>query len=154
MNTKTMFSSAKSDWTTPQQLFDRLDATFHFDLDAAASDENAKCEKYFTVEDDGLKQDWGGHRVFLNPPYGRDIERWVEKGFIEALKPCTTVVMLLPARTDTKWFHDYCISARVVFLRGRIKFGNAKYNAPFPSMIVIFAQGWKCGMITGGEEWT
>ena len=144
------FSSKKDDWETPQELFDQLDRMFHFSLDAASSDENAKCEKHFTAEDDGLSKNWGGEVVWLNPPYGRQIGKWVQKAYEESLKPDTTVVCLLPARTDTKWFHDYCTKGEITFVRGRLKFINRnlpsyredgkfqKSPAPFPSMIVIF----------------
>lgn len=80
----------------------------------------------------------GGHRVFCNPPYGREVGKWVEKGYNESQKPNTIVVMLLPARTDTKWFHDYCVKGGIEFIKGRLKFGGSKNSAPFPSMIVIF----------------
>ena len=136
---KGLYTSNSGEWETPQDLFERLSTIYGgFDLDAAASDDNAKCAKYYTIETDGLKQDWQGHRVFCNPPYGRNIGKWVEKGFTEALKADTSVVMLLPARTDTRWFHDYCLKGRITFLRGRIKFGGGKHQAPFPSMVVYF----------------
>ena len=139
MNVKGVFSSKTDEWATPQYLFDQLDAEFHFDLDPAATDENHKCERYFTKADDGLKKSWGGQRVFCNPPYGRQIGKWVEKGYREAQKPNTTVVMLLPARTDNGWFHDYILGkAEIRFIRGRVRFGDSKMNAPFPSMIVIW----------------
>lgn len=132
-----MMSSATAEWSTPPKLFDRLDALYHFDLDAAATPENAKCKRFFTVEDDGLSQKWEGV-VWCNPPYGREIPKWVRKGYNEAQRPGTVVVMLLPARTDTAWFHDYCRKGDVTFLRGRLKFNGNKWNAPFPSMIVKF----------------
>ena len=134
------FSSQKDDWETPQELFDQLDKMFHFTLDAASSDENAKCEKHFTAEDDGLKQNWGGEVVWLNPPYGRQIGKWVQKAFEEGQKPDTFIVCLLPARTDTAWFHDYCRCGEVVFIRGRLKFGRSRNSAPFPSMLVFFGK--------------
>lgn len=132
-----MMSSKTAEWSTPQDLYDRLDALYHFELDTAATQENAKCERYYTADDNGLLQPWDGV-VWCNPPYGREIPRWVRKGYEEAQKPGTTVVMLLPARTDTAWFHDYCKKGDVTFLRGRLKFGGSKSNAPFPSMIVKF----------------
>lgn len=132
-----MFSSATDEWKTPQDLYNRLDAIYHFELDAAATEENAKCRKYYAKEDNGLIQPWNGV-VWCNPPYGREIPKWVRKGYEEAQKPGTTVVMLLPARTDTAWFHDYCKKGDVTFLRGRLKFSGNKWNAPFPSMIVKF----------------
>ena len=138
LNKELMFSSKTCEWETPQEIFDQLDMLYNFDLDPASTHENAKCEKHFTKDDDGLAQDWGGHRVFCNPPYGRSIGDWVEKGFYESQKPNTTVVMLLPARTDTRWFHDFCLFGDVHFIRGRLKFGGSKDAAPFPSMVVTF----------------
>ena len=138
MKTETLFSKATSEWETPQELFDSLDFWHHFTLDAAATPENTKCRKYFTAEDDALRQSWAGETVWCNPPYGRQIGAWVEKAYAESRKPGTTVVMLLPARTDTAWFHDYALKGKVEFLRGRVKFGGAANNAPFPSILVIF----------------
>lgn len=138
MNTDLMFSSKKQDWTTPRAFFEELDREFRFTLDAAASDENALCKRYFTEKDDGLKQKWGG-RVWLNSPYGRVLGQWVKKAY-ESVKDgdCELVVMLLPARTDTSYWHDYCMKGDVRFIRGRLKFGDGKNSAPFPSAIVIF----------------
>ena len=134
MQTDVMFSSATDEWETPQDFFDRLDAEFRFDLDVCATPQNAKCKTYFTKADDGLTQDWIG-TCWCNPPYGREIGKWVKK----ASESKTTVVMLLPARTDTKWFHDYIYGkAEIEFIKGRLKFGSSKNSAPFPSMIVIF----------------
>jgi len=139
MNVNGVFSSQTDEWATPQYLFDELDKEFHFDLDPASTDENCKCERHFTKADDGLKKSWGGCKVFCNPPYGRQIGKWVEKGYREAQHPDTLVVMLIPARTDTRWFHDYIWGkAEVRFIRGRIQFGESRQNAPFPSMIVIW----------------
>ena len=135
---KTALSSLTNEWETPQDLFDALDRIHHFTLDPAATPENAKCRKFFTAEDDGLKQDWSGNTVFCNPPYNRVIKHWVKKAYEESRKPGTKVVMLLPARTETAWFHDYCVKGRIEFLRGRLKFGGSINPAPFPSMIVIF----------------
>lgn len=136
MKTETLFSSASSEWETPQWLFDSLNSEFHFTLDAAATDQNHKCERYFTISDDALKQPWGSS-TWLNPPYGRNVKKWVEKADAECRKG-NTVVMLLFARTDTEWFHKYIYHRHEVrFIRGRIKFGGSKNNAPFPSMIVI-----------------
>ena len=134
----TLYMSESCEWETPQYLFDELDAEFHFTLDPCSTDSNAKCAKHFTKEQDGLKQDWTGETVFCNPPYGRDISKWVKKS-AESSGGGTTVVMLVPARTDTQWFHDYVYGkADIRFIRKRVKFGGSKYNAPFPSMIVIF----------------
>ena len=139
MNTKLMFSSEKDDWETPQDLFDELDDEFHFTLDAASSDLNAKCEKHYTVEDDGLSQSWAGNNVFLNPPYGRNMKDWMRKAYEESQAENTTVVVLVPARTDTAWFHDYVYEkAELRFLRGRLKFGGCENSAPFPSLVVVY----------------
>ena len=139
MNTKLMFSSVKDDWETPQDLFDELDDEFHFTLDAASSDLNAKCEKHYTVEDDGLSQSWAGNNVFLNPPYGRNMKDWMRKAYEESQAENTTVVVLVPARTDTAWFHDYVYEkAELRFLRGRLKFGGCENSAPFPSLVVVY----------------
>lgn len=133
-----LFSSTTDEWATPQDFFCELDAEFHFTLDPCATEENAKCKKYYTKADDGLAQDWAPHTVFMNPPYGRTIGRWVRKAYEESVKG-STVVCLLPARTDTKWFHDYIYHrAEIRFVRGRLKFGGSKNSAPFPSMVVIF----------------
>ena len=139
MNTRVMFSSATDLWATPQSFFDQLNNEFRFTLDPCATAENAKCRSFYTQEDDGLKQDWGGQIVFCNPPYGREIKKWVRKCYEESKKPNTVVVMLIPARTDTAYFHDYIYKkSEVRFIRGRLKFGDAKNSAPFPSMVVIF----------------
>lgn len=137
MNTQVMFSSKTDLWETPQEFFDKLNAEFHFNLDVCALPENAKCTLYYTPEIDGLFQPWYG-RCWCNPPYGREIGKWVEKAYNSA-KDGALVVMLLPARTDTRWFHDYIYNkAEVKFIRGRLKFGKSKNSAPFPSMIVVF----------------
>lgn len=134
-----LFSSAKDDWETPQDFFDKLNDEFHFTLDPCSTDENAKCEKHFTVKENGLVQDWIGERVFCNPPYGRKtLPKWIKKCFEESQKG-SLVVMLIPARTDTKAFHKYIYkNAEIRFIYGRLKFSGAKNAAPFPSMVVIF----------------
>lgn len=124
------------EWSTPQYFFDQMNAMYGFDLDAAATKENAKCKEYFTMEDDGLAQSWAGHRVWCNPPYGRDVGKWVKKGYEESEH--ALVVMLLPASTDTSWFHEYCLKGKIMFLRGRLRFGESKHNATFSSMVVVF----------------
>ena len=137
MDTKVMFSSATDLWETPQEFFDELNNEFHFELDVCALPENAKCAVYYTPEMDGLSQPWYG-RCWCNPPYGRTVGSWVEKA-AQAAETGATVVMLLPARTDTAWFHRYIYGkAEMRFIRGRLKFGGAKNGAPFPSMIVVF----------------
>lgn len=134
-----MASSATVEWATPQDLFDRMNERFGFTLDVAADAGNAKCARYFDKVTDGLKQSWASEVVWCNPPYGREIALWVAKARDAALQGAT-VVMLVPARTDTRWFHDNVLAAgaEVEFLRGRVRFGNAKASAPFPSMLVIF----------------
>lgn len=135
-----LFSSKKEEWATPQDFFDSLDAEFHFDLDPCALPENAKCKDYYTPEDDGLIQDWCGRTVFCNPPYGRKVKLWVSKCLDESKKPNTTVVLLAPARTDTRWFHDYVYGKadEIRFIRGRLKFGDGKNSAPFPSLVAVY----------------
>lgn len=129
------FSSQTDNWATPQDFFDKLNEEFQFTLDPCADEHNAKCSKYFTKEDNGLEQDWSGEIVFCNPPYGRDIKNWVKK----ARDSHAVTVMLIPARTDTSYWHDYIFNkAEVRFLRGRLKFGDSKNSAPFPSAVVIF----------------
>lgn len=138
MDKNLMFSSKKDLWSTPQDFFDKLNEEFHFTLDVCALPENAKCEKFYTPEDDGLHQPWDGV-VWCNPPYGRQIGKWVYTGLIASMLRGSTVVMLLPARTDTKWFHEWIYGkAEVRFIKGRLKFGGSKNAAPFPSMVVIF----------------
>ena len=139
INTELMFSSKTDQWETPQYLFDELNDEFGFDLDVCADESNHKCTKYYTREQDGLKQDQNGV-VWCHPPYGREIGKWVERAYYQNIKYNNYSVMLLPARTDTKWFHNYIYydKAEIRFIRGGLKFGNAKNSAPFPSMIVIY----------------
>lgn len=139
MNTELMFSSKTDLWETPQDLFDKLNNEFQFTLDVCATPENAKCDKFYTKEQDGLKHPWKG-TVWCNPPYGRGIGQWVRRALFASVSG-STVVMLLPARTDTKWFHDYIYkrnNVEIRFIRGRLKFGGNKNSAPFPSMVVVF----------------
>lgn len=137
---KTMFSSKTGNWATPNEFFDKLNWRFGpFDLDPCASEDNAKCAKFYTTKDDGLSQDWEGHTVFVNPPYGRGIDRWIEKGYRESLKENTRVVMLIPSRTDTKYWHKHVMQAsELYFVKGRLKFGDSNNSAPFPSAVVVF----------------
>ena len=134
-----LFSSKTPEWGTPQDFYDDLNKEFRFTLDPCSTDENAKCEKHYTKEQDGLLQSWRGETVFCNPPYGREITKWVEKAYKESQGSDKKIVMLLPARTDTKWFHDYIYGkAEIRFIKGRLKFGGSKNSAPFPSMVVIY----------------
>ncbi len=135
-----LFSSATDEWATPQSLFDELNKEFRFELDVCASRENAKCECHFRREQDGLSQAWRrfATAAWMNPPYGRKIGEWVRKAYEES-RLGVTVVCLLPARTDTKWWHDFVLPyGEVRFIKGRLRFGNAKHSAPFPSAIVVF----------------
>lgn len=142
MNTKVLFSSERDRWETPKAFYESLDNEFHFTLDPCADEKNHKCEMYFTKQQDGLLQDWGGHTVFCNPPYGnKETGMWTQKCYEEAQKQGTTVVLLIPARTDRRSFHDYIYgkpNVEIRFVKGRLKFGDGKNAAPFPSMVVIF----------------
>jgi phage N-6-adenine-methyltransferase len=141
-----MFTSDRLDWATPQPFFDLVDDEFHFTLDAAASPHTAKVGRYYTEREDGLSQPWVG-TVWCNPPYGRGIAAWIKKGFDEA-QLGSTVVMLIPARTETAYWHDYVMrAAEVRFIRGRLVFGQgeATSNAPFPSALVVFRDQWPPG---------
>lgn len=138
MNADVMFSSATGEWATPQDFFDELNDEFGFDIDVAATAENTKCANFYDKTQDGLSKPWDGV-VWCNPPYGREIGKWVRKAYEENKRENNYIVMLLPARTDTKWFHDYIYGkAEVRFIKGRLKFGGSKNSAPFPSMVVIF----------------
>lgn len=134
------WSSATDLWSTPQAFFDSLNAEFGFNLDVCALPENTKCSRFYSPADDGLSQPWKG-TCWCNPPYGREISKWVRKAH-ESAQDGATVVCLLPARTDTAWWHDYVAKAADIrFIRGRLKFGNATHNAPFPSAVVVFRPG-------------
>ena len=137
-----MFSSKSNDWETPADFYNQLDAEFGFTLDPCASPSSSKCSSFYTADDDGLSKDWKGHTVFMNPPYGRKIGNWIQKAYEEGEKSNTRVVALIPARTDTKYWHNYCMKATEIrFVKGRLKFGhgNTKNSAPFPSAVVIFS---------------
>ena len=142
MNTKALFSSATDSWETPQDLFDYYNKIFKFDIDLCAEESNAKCKIYYSKEVDSLKQDWKG-TCWLNPPYGREIHLWMKKAYDASVENDACIVALIPARTDTKWWHDYVKKAyKVEEIKGRLKFGNAKNSAPFPSAVVIFMNGY------------
>ena len=135
-NKNVHFSSQTNEWATPQNFFDELNQEFKFTLDPCATKQNAKCSKYYTQTDNGLSESWDNETVFCNPPYGREIKHWVKKAS-EAVGG--VVVMLVPARTDTSYFHDYIYNkSEIRFIRGRLKFGDSKNSAPFPSMLVIY----------------
>jgi phage N-6-adenine-methyltransferase len=135
-----LFSSLTDVWATPQDVFDLLDSEFHFELDVCAIPGNAKCRRYFSPAQNGLRQEWKGV-CWMNPPYGREIGHWMKKAYESSLKGAT-VVCLVPARTDTAWWHDYATKGEIRFVRGRLRFGNAESAAPFPSAIVIFRDRW------------
>lgn len=133
------YSSDSPEWSTPQDLFDELDSEFHFALDVCATTGNAKCERYFTVEQDGLAQEWTG-TCWMNPPYGGEIGRWVGKAW-DSAQHGATVVCLVPGRIETGWWWNYCRFGEVRVLRGRLKFGGGENTAPFPSVVVVFGPG-------------
>lgn len=143
MISEVIYSSRSEDWATPQYLFDALNAEFQFTLDPCANETNHKCKNYYTKTEDGLSKSWQGNTVFCNPPYGKEIVLWVSKCCAESRKHGIVVVMLIPARTDTKWFHKYIYNnpeAEIRFIKGRLKFGESKNYAPFPSMVVVFGK--------------
>lgn len=142
MYTEALFSSERDDWETPPEFFEKYDDIYHFDLDVCANDNNHKCAKYFTKEDDGLKQTWQG-TCWMNPPYGREIPKWMEKAYLSS-REGATVVCLVPSRTDTQWWHDYAMKGDIEFIRGRLKFVGAKHSAPFPNAVVIFKGEQQC----------
>ena len=135
-----MFSSKTGEWATPTDFFEKLDWRFGpFDLDPCADPTNTKCANLFTEAEDGLTKNWEGFTSFVNPPYGRGIDKWIQKAFEESRKENTRVVMLIPARTDTKYWHQYVMKAdEVYFVKGRLKFGSSDNSAPFPSAVVVF----------------
>lgn len=135
---KGLMTSKTDLWATPQDFFDEQNAKYGpFDVDVCADATNAKCVTYFDKTIDGLKQTWTG-KCWMNPPYGREIGKWIKKAY-ESAGNGTVVVCLVPARTDTKWWHDYAIKGQITFIRGRLKFGGSKNSAPFPSAIVVFS---------------
>ena len=139
MFNRSLFSSTTGEWETPQDVFDALSLEFGgFDLDPCATEQNAKCKRYFTLADNGLAQTWAG-KVFVNPPYGREIGDWIWKCYISSMSTADLVVALLPSRTDTKWWHDWVmLASEIRFIRGRLKFGGATNSAPFPSAIAVW----------------
>lgn len=146
---KLMFSSKRQDWATPQDVFDELNREFGFTLDPCCTERTAKCDKFFTPEIDGLSKNWGGERCFVNPPFGREQAAWIKKCYEESRKPNTLVVLLIPARTDTKHFHKYLYQkSEIRFIKGRLKFINPDSDvpkdkwtaAPFPSMVCILSR--------------
>ncbi len=130
------FSQDSDEWGTPQWLFDSLNKEFGFTLDPCSDGDNAKCVNFYTMRENGLLRDWKTETVFMNPPYS-DVAAWMRKAY-GAAQEGATVVCLIPARTDTKWWHEYCMKGEIRFLRGRLKFGDAENSAPFPSAIIVF----------------
>jgi len=140
-------SSKTNEWSTPNDLFQKLDLEFHFTLDPCCTHENAKCKKHFTSEENGLMQNWSNDIVFMNPPYGRQIGNWIKKAHESSLEGAT-IVCLIPARTDTIYWHKHIwdeiknkprLGVEIRFIKGRIKFGEYKSSAPFPSAIIVFS---------------
>ena len=133
-----LYSSQTDEWSTPQCFFDALNDEFKFTLDPCATPENAKCPAFFTKAQDGLEQDWRTHRVFCNPPYGRAVLAWARKSY-EASQRGALVVLLIHARTDTRWFHEWVYGkAELRFVRGELRFGGSNQSAPFPSLVAIY----------------
>ena len=136
-NIEVHFSSKEESWETPNDFFEKYNKIYNFTLDVCAEDHNHKVDKYFTKETDGLSKDWSNDICWMNPPYGRTIKQWMEKAYTESLSGAT-IVCLVPARTDTFWWHEYAMRGEIEFIRGRLKFNNHKNSAPFPSAVVIF----------------
>ena len=131
-----MMTSLTDDWGTPVDFFKTLNKEFNFELDVCASEHNYKCDRYYTIKENGLEQEWGNVN-WCNPPYGRSIGNWIKKAY-EENKKGKTIVLLIPSRTDTKWFHDYIYNQHEIrFIKGRLKFNDGKNPAPFPSMVVV-----------------
>ena len=138
MNNEALFSSKTDDWATPDHLFNQLSKIFNFTLDCGASSENAKCDNYYTIEDNALLKSWKTSGcVWMNPPYGRAIEKWMARAYGEHLEG-QPVVCLVPARTDAGWWHEYALKGIIKYFRGRLKFAGSKDNAPFPSALIIY----------------
>jgi len=141
-----LFSHKSDEWSTPQALFDELNKEFHFTLDVCANFQNKKCDNFFDERRNGLIQSWGKAVCFMNPPYSK-IADWMEKAYAES-QSGATVVAIAPSRTDTRWFHKFCYrnpDCEIRFIKGRLRFGNSKNSAPFPSMILVFKKkkkGW------------
>ena len=137
---KVLFSSKSNEWATPQDLYNKLNNRYNFTLDPCSSLENHKCDKFYTIKENGLIQDWSNEVVFCNPPYGREIYDWVKKCYNEHLNG-TKIVLLIPSRTDTKYFHEFLYkkpNIKLEFIKGRLKFGDSNNSAPFPSLLAYF----------------
>lgn len=139
---RALLSSERTTWETPPELFRKLNDEFRFDLDVCAFPENAKCDRFYCPDVNGLIQEWAG-RCWCNPPYGRGIGDWIEKAARSAETTADVVVCLVPARTDTAWWHDWAVKASEIrFLRGRVRFVGAVSCAPFPSAVLVFRRRW------------
>ena len=150
---KVHYSSKSNEWTTPDDFYSNLDKRFGFTLDPASDGVNAKCDKFYTQEDDGLSQDWYNDTVFCNPPYGRELKHWVKKAYDESLKSDNKIVLLIPARPDTRYWHDYIFGkASIYFVKGRLKFGNGKNSAPFPSAVIVYNEELTMGTMSNKGE--
>jgi phage N-6-adenine-methyltransferase len=136
------FSSQTDFWETPEDFYNKYHKVHDFTLDVCANEYNAKCARFFTKKDDGLLQKWTG-RCWMNPPYGREIGKWMKKAYESSLEGAT-VVCLVPSRTDTQWWHEYAMRGEIEFIRGRLKFGGHKNYAPFPSAVVVFRTSPLC----------
>jgi len=160
-----MFSNINNCWCTPQDFFDILNKEFNFTLDPCCTQKSAKCSKFYTAEQDGLMQDWRRNNVFVNPPYGRQIGSWVKKCFEEGQKENTTIVLLIPSRTDTQYFHDYILDkCEIRFIKGRLTFWDldsdkyilGKFNemtpAPFPSLLAIYGKNANIGRVVSQKR--
>lgn len=145
------FSSATPEWETPQEFFDRINAVHRFTLDPCCTHENAKCRRHYTATENGLAHSWQNERVWMNPPYGREIGIWMRKAYEESCGSAL-VVCLVPARTDTAWWHEYAAKGEVTFVKGRLKFGRSKNSAPFPSALVVFKPQNETSSATGREQ--
>lgn len=138
---KILFSSDRTDWETPLDLFIKLDQEFNFDVDLCANDKNHLCRTYFSEFNSCLDKEFYNKSIYCNPPYSRSMYKFIKKCY--ELSKNNIVVMLLPCRTDTKWFHDFIYNkAEIRFIKGRLKFGGSKNSAPFPSMVVVY-NGYK-----------
>ena len=135
-----LMTSTTDLWSTPQDFFDAYNDVYHFDVDVCATNENALCAKFYSPEEDGLSKEWNDV-CWMNPPYGREIGKWMKKAYESSLHGAT-VVCLVPARTDTAWWHEYAMKGEIEFIRGRLKFGDAKNSAPFPSAVVVFQRSY------------
>ena len=137
-----MFSSNDQKWSTPQDLFDKLNSVFNFDIDLAAADDTAKCEKYYTEEDDAFQYEWNEKNAYINPPYGRYQIKWIERASEQSKKYNNTIVMLIPARPDTKAWQNVIFksASTICFIKGRLKFSDRRDSAPFPSALIVFGE--------------